>query len=244
MFQYYPIVLIIQGFCIYHAYKSNADQKWFWLIIFLPLIGVGLYLYDHFYSKEKVVSITEGVKGIVNKNYEIEKLEQKRSLTDSDLNKTNLADKYAEIGMYDKAILLYESCLNGTESDAPDVLKSISYAHYLNKEYADCVKYAEQLIANKEFHKSEEKVGYAWSLYHLGETDKAEITFKEMDARFTNYVHRLAYAQFLNLTDRQEESTTFLNDLLTEFDQMLPLERKDKRDVLNAIKLELKNQES
>jgi hypothetical protein len=85
---YYPLIIGLQAFCIYHAYKNNSEQKWFWLIIFFPLIGCIIYLYHHFYSKENVRTISEGIKETVDKNYQTRKLEDKLNFSDSVQNKT------------------------------------------------------------------------------------------------------------------------------------------------------------
>ena len=112
---FYPLELLLQIFCVYHAYKHSSEQKWYWLIIFFPVFGSLIFLYHHFYSKDTVETISEGIKGVVNKNYQTEKLENKLNFSDSVLNKTNLANKYMDIGEYSSAIQLYESCLNKTE---------------------------------------------------------------------------------------------------------------------------------
>ena len=83
MFRFLPIVVIIQGYCLYHAYTNRVYQRWFWFIIIFPLLGSVVYLYHHFYSKRNTAVLSEGLKGIVNSNYEVEKMEKELKLTDS-----------------------------------------------------------------------------------------------------------------------------------------------------------------
>lgn len=235
MFRFFPVVLILQVFCVYHAHKNNAEQKWYWLIIFLPAIGCIFYIYYHFYNRQNLQSVSEGFKNVINSNYEIEKLEQKLKATESNLNKSLLADKYVEIGRYNDAIQQYESSLNSTNYEQLDVVMSLLYAHYLNGDYAVAVGYGEKIEDKKEFAKSKEKVGYAWSLHHLNETGKAEKIFKEMDSSFSNYPQRLEYAKFLSAVERKEEAITFLDGLIVEFGQMSSEERRNKRSILSNI---------
>lgn len=235
MFRFFPVVLILQVFCVYHAHKNNADQKWYWLIIFLPAIGCIFYLYYHFYNRENLQTVSEGFKSVVKSNYEIEKLEQKLKATESTLNKNLLADKYVEIGRYSDAIGHYESCLTGTNYEQSHVVMSLLYAHYLNGDYAAAVGYGEKIKDKKEFAKSKEKVGYAWSLYHLNEIGKAEDIFREMDSSFSNYPQRLEYAKFLKVVERKEEAIAFLDSLIEEFVQMSSEERRNKRSILSNI---------
>src|SRR4051812_13448934 len=93
-FGYYTPFLILQAFCLYHAYKNNNQQKWYWIIIFFPVVGCVIYLYDNFYSKHKLQSISEVAKNLVNSNRRIEQLERDVKFNDNVTNKVNLADAY------------------------------------------------------------------------------------------------------------------------------------------------------
>ena len=37
MYEYFYPLLALQGFCIYHAYKTRQEHKWYWMLIFLSL---------------------------------------------------------------------------------------------------------------------------------------------------------------------------------------------------------------
>ena len=113
MFRFYSPILLLQIFCFYHAYKNNADQKWFWFIIFFPLIGSLIYLYDSFLSHQNIDDISEGVKSTFVSNYKINQLEKQLSHSETVANKKALADEYYMAGNNQKAFELYESCLDG-----------------------------------------------------------------------------------------------------------------------------------
>ncbi len=74
MFRFYTPIILLQAFCLYHAYKRNEEQKWFWIILIFPAIGCLIYLYHTFYSKENIEDLTEGVKTSFINNYKIDKL--------------------------------------------------------------------------------------------------------------------------------------------------------------------------
>jgi hypothetical protein len=57
-----------------------------------------------------------------------------------------------------------------------------------------------------------------------------------MDSRFINYTQRLEYARFMIAINRKEDAINHLQDLINEFEQMLPMERRDKRKQLQSIK--------
>jgi hypothetical protein len=103
-------MLALQAFCLYHAYSNRSNQKWYYLIIFIPYVGCFIYLYDAFYSRRNVTQVTEVFKHVVNNNYKIEQLEKAAEFNDSATNNIRLADAYLETGRYPEAAVLYEGC--------------------------------------------------------------------------------------------------------------------------------------
>ena len=55
-------ILLLQAFCVYHAYRNNVEQRWYWLILFLPLFGCIIYLVQNFNSASTIKSLEENVK--------------------------------------------------------------------------------------------------------------------------------------------------------------------------------------
>lgn len=236
MFQYYTPVFLLQIFCLYHAYKNNSEQKWYWLIIFFPLGGGLIYLYTHFYNRSTIEIITENVKGVVINDYRIGQLEKEMQFSDSVKTKTALADEYARIGRYKDAIDLYTDCAQGFMSDDTSLLMKLTQTHFLHTDYEAAVSYGKQLEKEKTFKNSDERASYAWSLHYTGNTEQAEAIFKDMDSSFANYIPRTEYCKFLLATNRADESKIKLNDLLTEFDQMKSPERRLQKSILAEIK--------
>ena len=181
-------------------------------------------------------TLAEGVKGVIDTNYQVNKLEKGVKFADTIENKTLLADKYTDKGRYAEAIELYESCLEGFNHDNPEIIRKLVKVCHLNGDYEKTISYADQIKDHKEFFKSEEKVFYAWSLFELGKEETAEERFKEMDVSFSNYFQRLEYARFLHQTGRNTESIDKLEELLDEFDQLESHERRLHRDILRAVR--------
>ncbi|MFK7784245.1 MAG: hypothetical protein AB8B56_03965 [Crocinitomicaceae bacterium] len=226
MFRLFPLILIIEIFCLYHAYKNRADQKWFWFIIIFPLIGCIFYLYHHFYSKDNIHIVTESVKGAVNRNYEVEKLEKEVQFSSTIQNKTNLADKYAADGRTAEAIELYESCLVGFNSNDLGVKMSLLECYASIREYEKACEIGDTFTSEKAFSNSWSRIGYAWSLYHVGRIEDAETNFKDTNVRYSNYPHRLEFAKFLALIEKKEEAIQLLDKMIDEFNNMNSSERR------------------
>jgi len=230
-----PPLVILQGFCLYHAYRNNSDQKWYYLIMLIPLIGCILYLYHHFYSRHNVLEAAEEIKGIVNSNYELEKLETNLKFSNSITNKTRLADKYLEFKRYKDAAELYESALL-VDDDDPYLLMKLVDTHFEDKNYGEVVKYGNKVKNHRDFEDSEERICLAWSLFHIGEIEKSEEHFKDMDSKFTNYLHRTQYALFLEKSNRKDKGLEKLREMLIEYEQLSAYERSNKRDIIRIVK--------
>lgn len=232
----YTPVFLLQAFCVYHAYRNNVEQRWYWLILFFPLVGCIIYLVQNFNSASTLKSLEENVKAAVISNYKIEQLEKALRFSDNIKNKINLADEYVSVARYGDAISLYESCLQGFMAEDPLLNMKMLNVHFMNGDYNAAVKYGDNLKSEKTFKNSEARVVYAWSLSQTGQNELAETIFDEMDKSFTNYYHRKEYCKFLIKTEKIELAKEKLFDLVQEFDHIRGPERRLNRDIFREIK--------
>jgi hypothetical protein len=233
---YYTLIVALQAFCLFHAYKNNTGQKWYWIILFIPFLGCLFYLYENFYSTPNIGNITEGVKEFVYSNYAVEKLEKEVKYSETFTNKLNLADAYTERGRYDEAIQLYESCRKGHYESNPDLLRKMIQAYYLKKDYQKVVEIGKTLENVKNLGDSEDKIAYAWALHFTGNTPKAEAEFRKLDAKFANFPARLQLAKFLIETGRSNEAKKVLTDIIDEHNGMESYEKSLKKPVVREVK--------
>ncbi len=236
MYGLYTPIFVLQAFCIYHAYRNNAEQRWYWLIVFIPLIGCIIYLLRNFNNRATLNTLKENVKEVVISNYRVEQLEKALRFSESLKNKVNLADAYVEVGRYKEAIALFSDCLQGFMSDDPSLQMKLLNAYFMNEDYEKAVEFGEKLDSGKQFKNSEERVAYAWSLFLAGKQDKAEKVFEDMDRSFTNYFHRFEYCKFLLKRDKADLAKEKLNNLMEEFDQMQSSERSLKKNILRDVR--------
>lgn len=221
---YYYIVLIAEIFCLYHAYKNKADQKWFWIIVIFPMIGCSIYLYHHFYNRDNINTVAEGLQGAITPGYHTKKLEKQLAHCDSVTNKINLANEYLRIGKYQDAIEILETCQSKTGDNG--IALVLLKAYYLTGEFNKATKIGLNLKGNKTFSKSEEKICYAWSLFQTGQIDLANTTFQEMDDKYCNYPQRIEYCKFLIRTTQHSLAESKLERLNNEWRDM---DRQSKR---------------
>lgn len=236
MLGFFTPLLILQVFCAYHAYKNNAEQRWYWLIIFLPLFGCIIYIIHNFSARSAVKDITQGVKEVVNSNYRIEQLEKALRFADNVTNRINLADAYVHIGRHRDGLALYQQCLQGFMADDPALQMKVLQASFLAGDFETAIATGQKLEGEKTFRNSEARISYAWALFQHGNKEKANDVFSELNKSFTNYIHRLEYCRFLHATKNLEELKNVLSELLEEFEHMKGPERKVHRDVIRQAR--------
>jgi hypothetical protein len=236
MYGLYTPVLLLQAFCIYHAYRNGVEYRWYWFIILFPVFGCVFYLIHHFNNRASISNITEAVKGVVNSNYKIDQLEKAYDFSDTLTNRVNLADAYMTVGRFDEAIKLYNECLTGFMADDTGLRMKLIHALYVNHNYQAAADLGAQLERDPLFRKSIGRIAYAWALHHSGRTDSAEQIFRDMDKTNTNYEHRVEYCKFLQLLGRTEDMQTKAKELLSEFEFMRGPERKLHRDTISELR--------
>jgi hypothetical protein len=230
MYGLYTPILALQAFCLYHAYRNRAEQRWYWFILLFPAIGCGIYLYHHYYSSASISQLAEGVKEAVNTNYRIQQLEKALRLTSNVTNKINLADAYVVYQRFDDAINLYRETLVGFMEDDPTVRMKLLHALYMKGAYAAVIDLGEKLKDEKSFVGSMEQMMLAWAFHHTGKSQLAATMFERTDRSFTNYPQRLEYCKFLQLTGTPEILREKLGEILEEFQLMKSRERKMYRE--------------
>jgi hypothetical protein len=229
------IIVILQAYCLFHAYKAHTDQKWYWIIIFLPLIGCLLYMYDAFYTRRTAMKIAESLTQVVSNNFRLEQLEREVTFSNNARNKILLADEYVLCGRHTDAVALYESCRDGYMVDDEPLKRKLMYALYLGKHYHRVVQLGEELRLTKDFRNAPEHISLAWSYQNLGRTADAEKHFQDMDRTFTNYEHRFSFCEFFVATSRPEKAKEKLTELQDEIEQMKTQEKRVHRDIFRSI---------
>lgn len=236
MYGFYTPILLLQAFCIYHAYRNNVEYRWYWFIILFPLFGCVFYLIHHFNNRASINNITEAVKGVVISNYKIGQFEDAYRFSDTLNNRVKLADAYVEVGRVEEAVKLYRESLTGFMSDDLGLQMKLLHALYVNSQYQEAVDLGASLERNPQFKKSLARIAYAWALHHSGRTDSAEQIFQDMDKSNTNYEHRLEYCKFLQRLGRTDDMKYKVEELLAEIEFMRGPERKLNRNMINEVR--------
>lgn len=224
-YNYYYIVLGLQAVCVFHSIRRGNQQKWIWIIVFLPLIGCLAYVFTEIVKKQHVSAIQSTAASIVNPGGRMSDLEKKFKFSDTFTNRVALADAYMENGMNEKAIELYEPALKGVFLDNEHVIKQLIHAYYNTGRFEDVTRIAPKVINTMNFSKSHSNLLYVFALEKTGKLDLVEKQYQAMNHRFSNYEARYNYGCFLLKQNRKEDAGLIFYDVVEESEQ---LSRKEK----------------
>jgi hypothetical protein len=237
---YYYITIGLQIICAVHSINRGTQNKWIWIIIFLPVIGSLIYLYSEVLANRRFSKPDINVGAIINPGGKLKKLEDEVKFTDTFANRIKLADAYLDAGMTDRAIELYTTSLTGAFAENEHVLAQLVIAYFRVQRYDDAIATAKKIYKLPQFIRSKAHIAYAQALELAGNTEQAENEFKVMKGRYSYYGPRYEYGLFLVRAGRDDEAAVIFQDMLTEEPQLSSVEKKSNRVWFSKAKDELR----
>jgi hypothetical protein len=237
---FYFISIALQAICVIHCIRKSNQQRWIFIIIFLPLIGCLAYFFSEIVTARDLGSIQTGLGTMINPTGRIRQLEDNLRFTDTFNNRVMLADAYLAIGRTDEAIELYTSSLTGAFTENEYVIKQLIAAYFIQQRYEELIPLAEKIYKYPEFARSKAQLQYACALSYTGDSQGAEREFKKMKARFSAFEARYQYGLFLLQAGRGEEARTIFRDITDEAPHLSGRERRFNRAWILKAKEELK----
>jgi hypothetical protein len=224
---YYYITIALQGICVWHCIKKGNQQKWIWIIVFLPLIGCLIYFYSEILRDRQLSQVGSGISSAIYPRGGIRRLEEQQlRFANTHQNQVALADAYLDAGETEKAIHLYEESLTGVFDENEYVLMKLIVAYARVKFYEGIPPLAERVQQSPQFVRSQAHVEYAKALAMLGEKDKAAKEFSTMQGKFANYEARYHYGLFLLQNGKKDQGYATLSEMVTEEKHLASRERR------------------
>ena len=237
---YYYITIALQAICVIHCIRKHNENKWIWIIIFLPVIGCIAYIFDEMFSNNDLKNVQSGVGSVIYPAGKIKKLEKQLQFADTFSNRILLADAYLASGKTNKAIELYENSLTGAFTENEHVLTQLIIAYFEVQRYADIIPIAKKLYKTPQFQRSRAHMLYAMALEKTGNTAAAENEFKLMKGRYAYFESRYQYGLFLQRNGRNEEAKQVFSAMAGEASYLGAREKKYSRTWIVKAKDELK----
>jgi len=239
-YDYYYLVLILQGICAFHCVRKGNQNKWIWLIVFLPLIGCIAYIFTEIITRNEMEQVQSGVSSVFNPSGKIKKLQSNLQFRDTFDNRLALSDAYLEAGQAGLAIEIYEKNLVGTFEGHEHGNIQLIKAYYEKNRFDDAIRIAKKVYHLPQFKRSRAQTIYATALGYANRNEEAEKEFMSMNGKFSNYESRFQYGKFLLRNNRAEEAKNLFKNMLNEASHLESFERRNNRVWFSKIKEELK----
>jgi hypothetical protein len=226
----YVISIVLQVICVLHCLRNNNQQRWIYIIIFLPLVGCLIYFFSEIVNGRNLGDIQSGLGTILNPTGRIRRLENNLRFADTFNNRVMLADAYLGIGRVDEAIELYTSSLTGAFTENDYVFRQLIAAYFIKQRYADLIPLAKKIYNHPEFQRSRGHIQYACALGYIGDKEGAEREFKKLKAQ---------YGLFLEKIGRTDEARHIFREMTDEARHLSPREKRSNRAWILKAKEEL-----
>jgi len=233
---YVYLIFALQGYCVYHCYSNRNQYYWILLVLFIPIIGSLIYLFQHVIRKKDIDMVQNELAVVINPSKKITDLEKKLKFSKSFENQSALADAYLEAEMYDQAITNYETCLSGTFKNDFYVTSKLQEAYYFSTQFNESIQCAETILSNSKFKKSRSAFLYALALEKIGDIKNAEHYLSQFDAPYSRYLERLELAKFYIRNAKKTKADVLLNEMVAESEGMSKGSYKENRILIKKAK--------
>ena len=214
----YYLMIALQVFCIYHAYKNKSAYYWYFIIFFIPLLGCIVYLFTHVFNRKDIDVLTQEFTTIINPTKKIKDLEKLLEFSDTFQNKVNLGNAHLENKDYDNAIIFYEKALETNFKNDPHTLHKLMNCYYETGNFDKVIAAAKKLNLDKDFKES--VYFYGLALAQKKQFTEAEVQLRKIDKRYSNYPERVELSKFLIRRNKKEDAKEILTEIISEIESM------------------------
>src|ERR1700743_1736501 len=149
---FYYISIVLQAICVIHCLRRGTQQKWIYLIVFLPLIGCIAYFFTEILPQRRNINWQGGLESLfVSPSGRIKRLEENLKFGNTFNNRILLADAYRMAGRVDEAIELYATSLTGAFTENEYVISRLIAAYFETKQYAELIVLARKIYNVPKF---------------------------------------------------------------------------------------------
>ena len=237
---YFYLIVALQSYCIYHAYKNSKPYYWYFLVFFIPVLGSLIYIITQVYNKNNTEKIQSEITSIINPTGKIKDLENKIEFSDTYSNRIELADAYTQNNDMPNAILNYKKTLEDTVQDDLYSRQRLVLCYFQLKDYTGVLEHAEVIKNKSEFKGSKQQFCYGLALKELGRIEDAQAQLEQIDRPYSNYDERLELAKIYLENDRAAEGSELLNEIYSESQNMTKPNRQIYKATIAEVERLLK----
>jgi len=237
---YFYLIVALQSYCIYHAYKNRKPYYWYFLVFFIPVLGSLIYIITQVYNKSNTEKIQSEITSMINPTGKIKDLEKMIEFSDTYTNRIELADAYTQNNDMPNAIINYKNTLEDTVQDDLYSRQRLVLCYFQLKDYEGVLEHAEVIKDKSEFKGSKQQFCYGLALKELGRVEDAQAQLEQIDRPYSNYDERLELAKIYLENDRASDGSELLNEIYSESQNMTKPNRQIYKATIAEVERLLK----
>ncbi|WP_343305125.1 tetratricopeptide repeat protein [Chitinophaga niabensis] len=213
----YYLILIVQGICIFHAFKTGR-RDYVYIILFVPVIGCAIYIIREILPEINRGDFWNNLQRIFFPGARIRDLERRLRISDTITNKMNLAEEYMLSKQYDKAITLTQSCIAQRPNDQ-GILLTLAKIQFHNGQFAESAANFHKVLSIKNrINNSVDELLYAQALEKSGEKERAEEEYNRIIRLHHSLEARYRLGLLLKEQQRQQEAKVHFQAAVDEIE--------------------------
>jgi hypothetical protein len=205
------LMAVIQFSFAFHAVKSGKGAMWVMIIMAFPVVGCLAYYFMEVFpgtrEERKLRRHIHDISKALNPDGELKRRTEAVEITATVDNRMSLADECLEKGMFDEAIRLYESCLEGPYAKDSRILFSCARAWFYNKGY----RQAEEILARLQkahptYRRDEVRLLEARVSEELGESARATTIYEDLKTTYVGFEAKYRFGMLLRKLGKDREA--------------------------------------
>lgn len=213
------LILLIQFSFAYHVLKSGRPYWWIFIIMSFPIMGCMIYYFVEVYpgSREQRSAYKTARKlvRVLQPDAELKRRAAELEICGSVDNKMALAEECIEHTMYDEAISLYESCLNGAFATDGALLYGLARAAIEGEKWEKAAATIARLKADAPKTRPQDvQLLEARLLDGQGRNDEALAAFRTLIPIFVGLEARYRYGELLMRLGQTEAASQMFDEVL------------------------------
>jgi hypothetical protein len=217
------LILLAQIACAVHVVRTGRNYLWIFLIIFVPLIGIAVYLaaevLPQLAGSRGARQAASGVGRMLDPGRGLREAQRQHEISPTVQTKAALADAYLRAGQPEPAAGLYRETLVGIHATDPGLMLGLARALFGQGDIVSARNTLESLRrANPDYVSPEAQLLYARSLEEVGDVTGAVREYAAVAGSYPGQEARCRYAMLLEKLGRKDEARRLYEEIRQAID--------------------------
>jgi hypothetical protein len=239
----YLLIPLLQILCVVHAFRTERDRMWIYILLFLPGIGVAAYaiveLLPGVFGSRTARGLHSQAISRLDPGRELRRRREALEAADTVDNRRLLAEALLAAGEFVEALELYRGNLTGIHADDPGMLLGMARSAYGARDYQLAVDTVLRLgETNPRYQPVEAQLLYAMALEALGRDTDAAREYAALVTYAAGEEVRCRYALLLQRQGKPAEAKALFTEILTRSRRAPSHYRRQEREWIDVARRE------